>query len=65
MNPIYQEMNQRQDSIAARFNQFRQSFSGDPKQQVQQLLNSGRVSQAQYNQAVEKANQLSRLFGIR
>ena len=52
MNPIIQ-----------RFQQFRQTFQGDPQQQVQQLLNSGRVSQAQYNQAVQMAQQLQRMMG--
>lgn len=65
MNPIYQEMNQGQGSILQNFNQFRRNFSGDPKQQIQQLLNSGKVSQAQYNAAVQKANQLAKMFGIR
>ena len=48
-----------------RFQQFSQMFKGDPKQQVQQLLNSGRVSQTQYNQAVQMANQLQRMMGIK
>ena len=61
MNPLYQQM---QDPILQRFNQFKQNFTGDPKAQVQQLLNSGRISQEQYNMAVQKANQMARLFGI-
>lgn len=40
------------------FNQFRQSFQGDPKQQVQQLLNSGRMSQDQFNQLQQMAQQI-------
>ena len=48
-----------------KFMQFQQMFRGDPKQQVQQMLNSGKVSQAQYNQAVQMANQLQRMMGIR
>lgn len=44
--------------IEERFRQFKQMFSGDPKQQVQQLLNSGRVSQEQYNNAVQMANRI-------
>ena len=40
------------------FQQFRASFSGDPKQQVQQLLNSGRMSQDQFNQLSQMANNL-------
>lgn len=61
MNQLYQQM---QDPIIQRFNQFKQNFTGDPKAQVQQLLNSGRISQEQYNTAVQKANQMARLFGI-
>ncbi len=49
INPLY-GMNMLQ-----RFNQFRNSFRGDPQQQVQQLLNSGRISQAQYDAAVKQA----------
>jgi hypothetical protein len=48
-----------------RFNQFRQMFKGDPQQQVRQMLNSGRISQEQYNQAVQTANQIMRMFGGR
>ena len=54
MNPLMQ-----------RFNQFRQMFKGDPQQQIQQMLNSGRISQAQYNQAVQTANQVAKMMGIR
>ena len=46
-----------------RFNQFRQSFRGDPRQQVQELLNSGKVSQQAYNDAYQKAQQFQRMMG--
>ena len=62
MNPLYQ--NSQNDNIIARFNRFRQTISGDPQQQVQQLLNSGKVSQDQYNRAVQVANQLRKMMGI-
>jgi len=52
-------------AIMSRFQQFQQSFHGDPRQQVQQLLNSGRVNQQQYNQAVQMAQQLQRMIGGR
>lgn len=60
-NPIYQQMaNQNPlNGIMQRFRQFQQTFKGDPQQQIQQLLNSGRVSQQQYNNAVQMAKQLS------
>ena len=50
-------------NLMQQFNQFRQSFSGDPRQQVQQLLNSGKVSQEAYNAAYQKAQQFQRLMG--
>ena len=31
-----------------RFQQFQKTFQGNPKEQVQQLLNSGKISQQQY-----------------
>ena len=45
-----------------RFNQFRSTFSGNPEQQVRQLLQSGRMSQEQFNQLAQTANQLRQLF---
>ena len=49
--------------LMQRFQQFQRSFQGDPQQQVQQLLNSGRVSQDQYNRAVQMAQQLHKMIG--
>lgn len=49
-------------NVLNRFQQFKQAFTGNPQQQVQQLLNSGKVSQAQYNQAVQLAQQLQKLM---
>lgn len=63
MNPLYNEMQNNQGNMLQRFQQFRQNFHGDPRQQVQQLLNSGKVSQQQYNQAVQMAQQFQRMFG--
>lgn len=51
-------------NMLQRFNQFRSTFSGDPKQVVQNLLNSGQITQQQYNNAAEIANQLRRYLGI-
>lgn len=44
--------------MVQQFRQFQQNFRGDPRQQIQQLLNSGRISQDQYNRAVQMAQQL-------
>lgn len=62
-NPLYGMMQPQQNSIFQRFQQFQQMFKGDPRQQVQQLLNSGKVSQNQYNQAVQMAQQFARMLG--
>ena len=63
MNPLYQQTGQ--NNVMQRFLQFKQQFRGNPQEQVQQLLNSGRISQAQYDQAVQMANQLQRMMGIK
>lgn len=62
-NPLYQQMGNHGNNILQRFQQFQQMFRGDPRAQVQQLLNSGRVSQEQYNQAVQMAHQMQRMMG--
>lgn len=70
MNPLFQQMaNQTTNSqtnnlmgLVQRFQQFKQSFTGDPRQQVQQLLNSGKVTQEQYNNAVQMANALQNVL---
>lgn len=63
MNPLYQQMNkQATPNIIEQFRKFQQSFKGDPQQQVQQLLNSGKVTQEQYNRAVQTANTLMQMF---
>ena len=50
-------------AMAQRFQQFQQMFRGDPRQQIQQMMNSGKVSQTQYNQAVQMAQQFQRMIG--
>lgn len=69
MNPLFRQFNQVQNNsgndIITRFNQFRKSFSGNPQEQIQQMLNSGRITQEQYNRAVQQAQQLSRLMGMK
>lgn len=47
------------------FNQFKQNFTGDPRQQIQQMLNSGKITQQQYNDAVQKANAFAKMLGMK
>lgn len=62
-NPLYGQMNN--SNIIQQFMQFKQNFRGNPQAQIQEMLNSGRISQAQYNMAVQKAQQLQQLLNFR
>lgn len=63
MNPLFQMMGgNNTPPIIQQFLQFKQTFKGDPQQQIQQLLNSGKVSQEQYNQAVQQAKALQQML---
>ena len=63
MNPLYKQMqNNPQNDFMQRFQQFQKSVKGDPQQIVQQMLNSGKISQAQLNDAVQKANQIMKFM---
>lgn len=44
--------------ILQQFQQFRASFNGDPKQQVEMLRKSGQMSDAQYQQLEAMAKQI-------
>lgn len=49
--------------LIQQFNQFRQNFQGDPRQQVQSLLDSGQMSQEQFNQLSSMAQMFQQLIG--
>lgn len=49
--------------LMQRFQQFQQSFRGNAGQQIQQLMNSGKVNQGMYNQAVQWAQQFQKMIG--
>ena len=65
MSSLFNDFNQPTNNMAnllSQFNQFRSTFSGNPEQQVKQLLQSGRMSQEQFNQLAQTANQLRQLI---
>ena len=66
MNKLYQQMGPQKpyQNIIKQFEDFRINFSGNPQEKIQQMLNSGQISQQQYNAAVQKANMLKSLFGM-
>lgn len=56
-----QRMNNAMNMIQ-QFMQFKNSFKGNPQEQVQQMLNSGRITQDQYNNAVKQAQQFQNML---
>ena len=65
MSSLFNDFNQPTNNMAnllSQFNQFRSTFSGNPEQQVKKLLQSGRMSQEQFNQFAQTANQLRQLL---
>ena len=44
------------------FMQFKQNFKGDPKAEVQKMLQSGRISQQQLNQVQQMAGQFQNML---
>ena len=49
-------------NLISQFNNFRSTFRGDPQAQVQSLIQSGRMSQEQFNQLASQATQLVQLL---
>ena len=70
MNPLFNAlgggqmpgaMGQFQNMV--RFQQFKQSFQGDPRAEVEKLVQSGKISQQQLNQLQQAASQFQQLLG--
>lgn len=59
-NPIFQQLGNKtpMNPMLQQFLQFRKNFNGNPQQIIQNMLNSGKISQAQVNKCVQQANQL-------
>lgn len=49
-------------NMIQQLNQFRNGFNGNAKEQVQQLLNSGKMTQEQYNQLSQMATQIQNML---
>ena len=61
-NSLYNQLNNQPNfgnnnfqNMLNEFNKFKNSFQGDPQQIVQELLRTGKMSQAQYNQLSQMA----------
>lgn len=64
-NPLYNEFGPVPQGMSqdfmSRLNALKQSVS-DPNAMIQQMLNSGRISQAQYDTAVKQAQQIQAMI---
>mgnify|MGYP003301282120 CR=1 FL=1 len=47
------------------FMQFKNSFKGDPKQEVMKLLQSGKINQQQLNQLQQMASDFQKMFNVK
>ena len=71
-NPIYNAFRSQSSApspfgnitnMIKQFNQFRAGFQGDPQSMVQQLINSGKMSQEQFEQLSNVAKQFQGMLG--
>ena len=68
-NPFYNQNSPMQNpnpmmNIVRQFQQFSSNFQGDPRQRVQELLNSGQMSQQQFNYLSNLANQFRNMLSM-
>ena len=64
---IYNQLNNNNyflnsQNLINQFNEFRKTLQGNPQQMVQQLLQSGQMSQSQYNQLRQMAIQFQQIL---
>lgn len=63
-NPLYNQLGgTASNPMLQRLMEFKRTINGNPQQMVQNMLNSGKVSQAQMNQYVQQANEIYKAFG--
>lgn len=64
-NPLYNDLrtgNGAGNPMFNRIKQFQQMVTGDPRQIVQNMMNSGRLTQAQFNEYSQQANEIYKLM---
>ena len=66
-NPFYNQNQPPQNpmmKMVQQFQQFSSNFHGDPRQRVQELLNSGQMSQQQFNYLSNLAQQFRNMLSM-
>ena len=64
-NPLYSQLNSgvSNNPMLNRLLEFKKTVNGNPQEIVQNMLNSGKITQAQINQYAQQANQLYNTLG--
>lgn len=64
-NPLYNAMKQNNplEQLAQQAREFQKQFKGNPREEVQKLLNSGELSQADFNKYSQIAQQVMQFMG--
>lgn len=64
-NKLYDSMNQNNplEQLAQQARNFRKQFTGNPRQEVERLLQTGQLSQADFNRYSQIAQQVVQMMG--
>ena len=65
-NPLYDTMGRQHNpmsDIIKQARQFKKQFTGNPRQEVERLLQTGQMSQSQFNQFSQMAQQIVQAMG--
>lgn len=65
-NSLYNSMNRQNnplEQLAQQARDFRKQFAGNPREEVQRLLNSGAMSQSDFNRFSQIAQQVAQMMG--
>jgi hypothetical protein len=65
-NNLFNSMRQQHnpmEQLAQQAREFKKQFTGNPRQEVEMLLRSGKMSQAQFNQYSQIAQQVAQMMG--
>ena len=57
-NPLYAQLNPQRNNMMSQIMEFRKTFRGNPQEMVQNMLNSGKITQDQINQYAKQATQI-------
>lgn len=66
MNDLYKSMGRQNnpfEQLAQQAREFRKQFSGNPRQEVEKLLQTGQMSQADFNRYSQIAQQVAQMMG--